>query len=107
MTEEDLYDVLMAHVRGDLTEGQAARLLDYDRVLLRETVQQCCQRGCDMWDTWRAEHPPEIPEQPQTQKPKPEPVWRDGQPCTWPLCGLGLGSCPRCHRINREGEVNA
>lgn len=49
------YAVMAAWLAGDLSEGQASRLIGHDRVELREHRDELMQVAAELWERFRAD----------------------------------------------------
>ncbi len=53
--------ILVAWQAGELSEGQAAQLMNCDRIHLRQLLNELNERAAQEWALYREENPPEIP----------------------------------------------
>lgn len=61
------FDVLLAWVGGDISEGGASAILNLDRLEVRRLALAARERGQKEWESWRAANPPQ--QKGQSQSP--------------------------------------
>lgn len=58
---QEQWPIVATWMSGELSEGLAVRLLDTDRLILREFREHILAEGLRAAAAWRAQHPLEVP----------------------------------------------